>query len=339
VKTRVVIVDDSAFIRRILSDWIQSHPDFELVGTATNGEEAVELAHRLRPDVMSMDIEMPKRDGLSALGQIMRECPTRVLMASSLTTQGATATLQALELGAVDFVTKSGGSLGPQRQDFLERLKEVSVAKLGSPLRKQPRLLTAKAEGDRVVVIASSTGGPKALSTLWSCLPPVFPAPILVVQHMPPGFTTSFAARLNSLGTVPCVEAKAGDPITVGQAYLAPGGFHMTLGEGRKIVLDERATLHGVRPAADYLFASVADHYGANTIAVVMTGMGRDGADGAAQLKRMGARTLGQDEATSTIYGMPRAAKEAGGIDAEFPLDELAAAIVASLGRKKTHAA
>jgi two-component system, chemotaxis family, protein-glutamate methylesterase/glutaminase len=344
MKQKVLIVDDSPFIRRLLTDWIKNEADFEVVGTAANGNEAVALANQLKPDVITMDVEMPIRDGISALEEIMDVCPTAVLMVSSITTQGAAATLRALELGAYDFVTKPQGSNSLKfigsKDELVEKLREAKSAKLHKTLRRSAPVKAADGTGkDRVVLIASSTGGPRALANLWEGLPKGFEAAILMVQHMPAGFTESLAKRLDSMGTVPCREAKHGDVVTPGQALLAPGGKHMIVRSSGQIELTNEPPIHGVRPAADHLFLSAAGVFGKQALGVVLTGMGKDGAEGAVTLRKVGAKVYGESEDTCTIYGMPKAAKNLDGIDAEFGIHEMASAIVAGLKERNRRAA
>ncbi|MBL8064221.1 MAG: chemotaxis response regulator protein-glutamate methylesterase [Chthonomonadaceae bacterium] len=342
MKKRLLIVDDSPFIRRMLSDWVKEEEDIEICGVATNGEEAVKLVNELKPDFMTLDVEMPVKDGLSALEQIMKVNPLPILMVSSVTVKGAEQTLRALELGAVDFVTKpqGGNSLRfiEAKEDLLAKLRAVKDAKFGS--KPTARVVRSVPRGtcDKVVLIASSTGGPRAVMSLFQALPESFPAPILVVQHMPVGFTTSFAKRLNELSAIPTREAVQGDKIEPGQALLAPGGFHLVCEPNGTVSLNEKPSIHGVRPAADYMFQSGAKCFGSKCLGVVLTGMGRDGAQGAVEIRQMGGVVLGESEATCVVYGMPKAAKDAGGIDAEFPLDEIAQAIVANLSGRLKHA-
>jgi two-component system chemotaxis response regulator CheB len=336
MRIRVLVVDDSPLMRRLISDMIQSQPDMEVVGSAADGDAAVIQAAALKPDVMTLDVEMPKRTGLSALGQIMASTPVPVIMVSTLTSHGAKETIEALHLGAIDFVTKPSASpIGMHRikDELLEKIRATRFVRLpGKPAVIAPTRAAATTKGaDRVVVVASSTGGPRALTNLFDALPKAFPAAMLIVQHMPPGFTKSFAARLNACGTVPCKEAAAGDRVTPGMALLAPGGKHMAVGAGGEILLNEDPPLHGVRPAADVMFMTAAKAYGARCIGAVLTGMGKDGAEGAVRLRHAGAVVFGESEASCTIYGMPRAALQAGGIDAEYSINELAHAIVASL--------
>lgn len=349
MKTRVLVVDDSPFIRRILSDWITSEPDMEVIGAATNGKEAVEMAAKLQPDVITLDVEMPVMNGIAALEQIMASRPLPVLMVSSVTTQGAEETMRALDLGAYDFVTKPQGSsslkIVEAKDELLKKLRAANSVRFrkGAPLPKpaasapKPTLTTPRSFAptpkmtDRLVLIASSTGGPKALAHLWHMLPKGFPAPILIVQHMPAGFTESFARRLDSIGTVPCKEAQEGDRIVPGMALIAPGGKHMVIGSDGLIHLNNDGLIHGTRPAADPLFFSAVQRYGNKIVAAILTGMGRDGAEGALAVRRSGGTVYGESEETCTIYGMPKAALAAGGIDAEYGIGEIAPAIVQAL--------
>lgn len=337
MKQRILVVDDSPFIRRILSDWVKAEPDMELVGSASNGQEAVDLAVSLRPDLITLDVEMPVRDGLSALEEIMGRAKCPVVMVSSVTTQGAQATLKALELGAFDFVTKPQGSNSLKvitcKAELLQKIRAAKGAKVCSSSVVRPAVPSLlKATSDKVVVIAASTGGPKALAQLWHTLPKGFPAPILIVQHMPAGFTDSFARRLDAIGTVPCKEAAHGDRIVPGLALLAPGGKHMVVNNRGVIELNEDPTQHGTRPAADPLFMSALKHYGGSKlVGAVLTGMGKDGAEGAHAIKKAGGVVYGQCEESCTIYGMPKAAFQLGGITRELPVEQIGAALTQAI--------
>lgn len=335
MKQRVLIVDDSAFIRRVLQDWVSQEPDMEVVGVAVNGQEAIQKVRDLRPDVLTLDIEMPVMDGLTALESIMREQPLPVVMVSHLTQDGAAATVKALELGALDFVPKPSGSTSLKflgsKNEFLSKLRLARQARWTAPRAPAPRPVAPIRTTDKVVLIASSTGGPRALASLWASLPQGLPAPILVVQHMPPEFTDSFAKRLNQIGTVPCREAASGDRVTPGMALVAPGGKHMTVRSDGALEFSDDPPVHGVKPAADPLFLAAAKLYGARCVGVVLTGMGRDGAIGAVAIRKAGGYVLGEAESSCVIYGMPRAAKEAGGVDCEVPIDGMAKAIAESI--------
>lgn len=335
MKKRVLIVDDSAFVRRMLQDWLKEEPDFEVVGIAKDGLEGVKMAAELDPDVVTLDVEMPNMDGITALGKIMSHKPRAVLMVSSITTTGAHATLNALELGAYDFVTKPQGGnslrLVEAKNDFLERMRASRYAKFAGAARSVGVKQSPVKTSDKIVLVASSTGGPRSLVSLFQSLPKGFPCPIVIVQHMPQGFTASLAQRLDNLGTVPCREAKDGDRIEAGQAYMAPGGIHLALGPGGRLSFDDSPSMHGVKPAADILFKTAAESYGSRCLGVVLTGMGRDGADGAVVIRSKGGKVFGEAESSCVIYGMPQAAKKAGGVDAEFDLRDMGAAIVAGV--------
>lgn len=337
----MLIIDDSAFIRRMLQDWLKEDPAFEVVGVARDGNEGVQLAKSLRPDVITMDVEMPGRDGISALEEIMRTCPTPVLMVSSVTTKGAELTMKALELGAFDFVTKPQGANSLQfvqvRDELIGKLK-LSRSVALKPKQPVHQIRSTVGTTDKVVLIASSTGGPRTLATLFEALPKGFPAPILIVQHMPAGFTASFAKRLDGIGTVPCREAVPGDVVTPGVALLAPGGSHMVVRKDGSLEFNQDSSIHGVRPAADYMMLSAAAKYGSRALGVILTGMGKDGADGAVKIRKEGGIVFGECESSCVVYGMPRAAKLAGGVDAEFKIEEMAAAIVAEFSGRRSRA-
>lgn len=339
---RVAVIDDSPFIRRMLSDWVNASSDMELVGSGSNGRDAIQIAQSAKPDVITLDIEMPICNGLTALEEIMRSHPVRVVMVSSLTTQGAEATVRALELGAVDFVTKPAGSssikIVEAKEEVLAKIRGAAKARLFSTAARRPVAPSVpKFSTDKLVVVASSTGGPKALATFFHSLPKGFPAPILIVQHMPAGFTESFAKRLDAIGTVACKEASHHDRIVPGLALVAPGGRHMVVEKQGLVALNDAPMMHGTKPAADPLFLTALQHYSARKlVGVVLTGMGKDGADGASAIVKGGGYVLGQDEATSTIYGMPKAAKQAGGVSKELPLEEIGPVLVEVLqGRLK----
>lgn len=340
-KQRILIVDDSPFVRRMLKDWIESEPDLEVAGIARNGQEGVELATSLKPDVVTLDVEMPVMSGLEALPKIVG-AGSKVLMVSSVTQKGAAATIQALEHGAYDFVAKPNNSTSLQfvecKSETLEKIRAAryvrTVSRMGTAIvAARPAVRT-----DKVVLIASSTGGPSTLRTLWEALPKGFPAPIVIVQHMPAGFTESLAKRLDSTGTVPCREAADGLPLVPGQAVLAPAGKHLVLDANLHLRMTDEDRIHGVKPAADYLFESAATHLKSRAVGVVLTGMGRDGAAGAVAIRKAGGVVFGESQESCVIYGMPKAANEAGGVDQEYDLSDMAGAIVASLGRRAARA-
>jgi two-component system chemotaxis response regulator CheB len=349
-KIRVLVVDDSSFMRRMVTEIIQSSRKFCVIDTATNGKEALEKIAALKPDVITMDIEMPVMNGLEALEQIMKRFPTPVVMLSSHTTHGAKETLRSLELGAVDFVCKPSGSVSLD----IEAVKLLLRAKLRiaasarvfrqdatpkppvikkAPLRQEPQ-----ASSKWVVAIASSTGGPRALETIIPQLPAALPASVLVVQHMPHGFTAAMAERLNSLSAVEVKEAADGDDIIDGRVLIAPGGKHLLVRSGSRVSTTDDPPIMGVRPAADILMLSAAKIFGASALGVILTGMGRDGADGIAAIHQAGGVTIAEDESTCVVYGMPRAAVEQGGVDKSLPLDRIAGNIVSSLNRRQSNA-
>lgn len=335
---KVLVVDDSAFMRKIISDMISEDPEFTVIDTAKNGVEAVRKARDLNPDLITMDVEMPLMNGLQALQAIMRECPVPVVMLSSLTEAGARETIAALELGAVDFVKKPSGSISLDlykvKEQLMDKLKAAARAKLprgehvqrlvppgnrGSALVRNTGhpgerggALPGKVE--QLVAIGTSTGGPRALQTVLSALPADFPAPVVIVQHMPPSFTKSLAERLDSLCAIRVSEAAEGMMLAPATAYIAPGGWHMHVqaakGGSCRIRLNRGEPRNGHRPSVDELFESVANLAGVQRMAVVMTGMGSDGAKGLKLLRDAGAVTIAESEQTAVVYGMPRAAAE-----------------------------
>lgn len=347
MKHRVLVVDDSPFVRRLIRDWLDADSEFEVVGTARNGAEGVTMAEDLRPDLITLDVEMPEMNGIQALKLIMQKAPCPVVMVSSVTKQGAAYTIRALELGAVDFVTKPEGPsslyLVNAKDELLNKcraavhVKRANLAPSLAPVQRhlvKSSLAASSATTDKVVVIASSTGGPRALATLFQGLPKGFPAPILIVQHMPVGFTDSFAKRLDQIGTVPVKEAVDGDRIVPGLALLCRGGIHMEVTDHGTIRFHDAPSLHGVKPAADYLFNSAAKIYGSRCLGVVLTGMGRDAAAGAKQIHDAHGLVLAESEESAVIYGMPKAAFEAGAVNEQFPIEQMASAIVSCLARR-----
>ncbi len=340
---RVLIVDDSALMRRLITDMIETTPGFMVSGVARNGQEAVEKTLSLHPEVITMDVEMPVMNGLEALREIMARCPTPVVMLSSLTRHGAEETIRSLELGAVDFVCKPSGAIsmdiGEVKQMLMSKLQLAVHARLlpnfelkAPPPRPPVPLKTTALPAARVVAIASSTGGPRALEAIIPKLPADLPAGVVVAQHMPSGFTAVMADRLNSLSALTVREAAEGDLVAQGEVLIAPGGQHLLI-NGRKRVMSSNAPpVWGVRPAADILMTSAAEAFGAACIGVVLTGMGQDGARGVSLIHQAGGKTIAQDEATCVVYGMPKAAVELGGIDVVVPLPKIAKTIAQLLG-------
>jgi len=348
--TRVLVVDDSGFFRRRIVEILEADPMLKVIGTAANGQEAIDQVAALKPDVVTMDIEMPVMDGITAVRHIMKSNPLPVLMFSSLTHDGAQATLDALEAGAVDFLPKRFEDIAKDRDQakllLCQRIRSVAKQRSASKTTLvTPRVARASAVGSvrtrvrrgehQVVAIASSTGGPVALAQVLTRLPADFRLPVLVVQHMPASFTPAFASRLDQQCAVSVKEAADGDVVRAGQVLIAPGGRQMRLkqqaGEVRIVIDDGDPGLH-YKPCADVTFNSVAEAFGGKTLAVVLTGMGADGREGARTLKGRGATVWSQDEATSVIYGMPMAIAEAGLSDQVMALRDIGPGITQAAG-------
>lgn len=337
IKFKVLVVDDSIVMRRIISDLLIEDPELEVVGTAKNGAEAIEKVRSLNPDVVTMDIEMPVMDGLTALQHIMAESPRPVVMLSSMDKRQADITFKALELGAVDFIPKTSGSLSLDLErvggTIIDTVKAAAKAKLSmnrAPIRSILPTPLPTLSGEWIVVIGCSTGGPKALPEVLSRLPGNLPAAVLVVQHMPEGFTKSFAERLNWVSPLQVKEAEDGEEIRRGVVYIAPGNQHMSL-NGSKLTLDDGPKVNFVRPAVDVLMKSVAPVFGPRTVGVILTGMGSDGAEGMALIKKNGGKTVVQNEETCVVYGMPKAVVDRGAADRVVPLEEVAKNVVVML--------
>ena len=343
---RVLSVDDSPFVRQALSRMLSSAPDIEVAGMGADGREAIEKVKELKPDVVTLDIQMPRMDGLEALKRIMAENPVPVLLLSSVTREGASVTLRGLELGAMDFVDKSSVkgnmnllALSEELQSKVRALAGVSQVHLTPVVWEvpEPRLAVASLPHPHraeVVVIGTSTGGPPALQAIIPRLPETFPAALIVVQHMPAGFTKSLAERLDARSALRVREAEDGDEIVPGQVFVAPAGRHLKVkkrGSVVRVALDEepRSSLH--RPSADVVMASVAKVYGEHALGILLTGMGSDGVEGLRAIQRAGGQTLAESPETCVIYGMPKAAVEAGVVDRSVPLDRVADEIVAAV--------
>ncbi|MCD6574374.1 chemotaxis response regulator protein-glutamate methylesterase [Candidatus Aerophobetes bacterium] len=346
-KIKVLVVDDSAFMRKAIRQILESDPLIEVIGIARSGEDALEKLQEVNPDVITLDINMPHMDGLTCLRHIMSTHPLPVVMISSLTQEGAYETFRALELGAVDFIPKLSGTIsldiGRQKKEIIAKVKAAAFAKVGNKasaksLVTEKKVLFRKVRtraciSEKAVAIGVSTGGPQTLMKIIPYLPKDLPASLLIVQHMPPNFTRAFAERLNAASALEIKEAEAGDVVEVGKGYLAPGDYHMTvarraLGKGAIIRLSKEPsnTLH--RPSVDVTMSSVAELYGENTVGVILTGMGQDGAEAMVKVKEKGGRTIAQDEASSIIFGMPKAAIERGCVDKIADVSEIASAIV-----------
>ncbi|MCC6388638.1 MAG: chemotaxis response regulator protein-glutamate methylesterase [Dehalococcoidia bacterium] len=332
---RVLIADDSAFMRRALQRLLEKAPGVVVVDTASDGVEAVRKALELRPDVITMDVEMPRMDGIRAVEEIMHVVPTPIVMVSTLTAEGADTAIRALEAGAVECVGKPG-ALSAELINVENQLAEAVLRASEARVQQRRQRLqfagqgTAQAAGKspRVIVICSSTGGPPALSQVVPRLPANLGAAVIVVQHMPSGFTSALARRLDAISPLAVSEAEEGDTVAVGRVLIAPGGFHLTVGPDHRIHLNDAPTLHGVRPAADITLASIASVYGGNATVAVLTGMGRDGADGAARIEALGGTILVQDEASCVVYGMPKSTREHTRNPHEIPLDHMAEALI-----------
>lgn len=346
-KIKVLVADDSAFMRRIISDIINSDKELEVVATARNGEEALQKIKTHQPDVVTLDMEMPVMNGLVTLEKIMAENPLPVVMLSAFTKEGAAATIGALEKGAVDFITKPGApvSLDTAKidQEIINKIKTAAAVPIRMMVKKtgntalpvdrgrpntRPQI-SGCPEGSvfTLVAIGTSTGGPKALQEVMSRLSPGMNMALLIVQHMPPGFTKSLAQRLDSLSPFSVKEAEEGDTVTRGRAYVAPGDYHMEVyrhNELLKIRLSKSPSVNGHRPSVDVLMNSVAQCSSIPKVGVIMTGMGSDGAYGMKMLKEAGAFNIGESAETCVVYGMPRSAYKLGVIDLEVPVYKIA---------------
>jgi len=336
---RVLVVDDSAFMRFSITRHLSETTGLQVVGAARDGEEALAMIPNVRPDVVTLDIEMPRMDGLTVLRKVMANQPLPVIMLSSLTSEGARETIQALTWGAVDFVTKPAAKANIQSvmEELVEKIRRaagtrmfaVPLARREEPApppvpRKPSRPLRSQ---DRILVIGASTGGPRALNTLVTSLPANLPAAVVIIQHMPAGFTRSLAERLDSQSRIAVKEAAPGDRLEVGRALLAPGGFHLTFNAMGEATVNQNPPVHGVRPAIDVTMASLAPHFGPNILGVVLTGMGCDGTNGATLIRSAGGRIIAEEESTCVVYGMPRSVIEAGQADEVAPLPQIAATI------------
>jgi len=361
-KIKVLVVDDSAFMRKLIVEFLTEDSRLEVVGSARNGKDAISKIQSLQPDVVTLDVEMPVMNGLEALEEIMNDCPTPVVMLSSTTKEGAENTLMAMQNGAFDFIAKPSGAISLDlykvKQEIIDKVvaasranvhklqknageiqRNLSVCNKYSKIEPEVSVASSYIVRDRayrskkIVLIGTSTGGPRALQTVLTNLPQSINAPILVVQHMPPGFTKSLAERLDSLCHIHVKEAEDGELIQKGTAYIAPGGFHLKvrkIGTGLAIVLEQSEPRNGHRPSVDVMFESVANELIDFTkTTVIMTGMGSDGANGLIELKRKGqVNAIAESQETSIVFGMPKAAIATHLIDTVKNVENIAKTIV-----------
>ncbi len=334
-KITVMVADDSALMRRMISDMINMEEDMEVIDTARNGEELLIKLKDHTPEVITLDVEMPKLNGIETLKRIVEEkIPVKVIMLSSLTKDGARITLECLDNGAVDFISKPSGSISLNINDVKEslvskirgvstiRTKEKSTVNINNRLKVTRSSAKKISKGNNIgaVAIGASTGGPKALFNVITNLPENLGVPVFVVQHMPVGFTKAFAERLDKFSKLKVVEAEDGCKIENNVVYIAPGGKHMEVNKNNTIRLTMDPIIHGVRPAVDKLFISASSIYTNRLMAIVLTGMGKDGAKGIIEVKKNGGYTISEDESTCVIYGMPKAAYETKMVDEVIPL-------------------
>jgi len=337
-KIKVLVVDDSAIVRKIFNEELSREPDIEVVGTAPDPYVARDKIVQLRPDVVTLDIEMPRMDGLTFLKKLMKYYPLPVIIVSSLSPKGSTMALEAMESGAVEVLSKPGSSYSVG--DMCIHLKEKirAAARVNINRQRQESLIPSPATitkslsetTQKVIAIGASTGGTEALKEVLMNTPVNSPG-IVIVQHMPAKFTTAFAERLNKMCRIEVREAKDGDSVLNGRALIAPGNFHMLIrrnGAKYFVTVKDGPLVHHQRPAVDVLFKSVSQYVGANAIGVIMTGMGADGATGLRAMKDAGAKTIAQDEASCVVFGMPKEAIKLGGVDKTVPLDRIASEIV-----------
>ncbi len=344
-KTRILIVDDSSFMRMAIRGILVKDPSVEIVGTACDGVEGVEKAIALRPDLITMDVEMPRMDGISALKQIMAKAPTKVIMVSTLTNEGAKATFEALDAGAVDYIPKnitdSNEAQNLFRNELLKKVKESGRSRLFRPssgivaprpaaTQSRPVSVTSKIHSKKInyVGIGASTGGPVALQEVISRIPMNFPYGIVVAIHMPKAFTGPYAERLNAKCSITVKEAVDGEQVKSGTILIAPGGMHTQVQRGGggltlKVLPTANFPQYVYIPSVDLMIGSMAEACGGSMLGVVLTGMGNDGFKGMQQLKQRGGVTIVQDEATSTIYGMPKACVDGGVADEVMPIEQI----------------
>ena len=343
----VLVIDDSALVRKVLTDELNKQPDIRVVGTAIDPYAAREKIMKLKPDVLTLDLEMPRMDGLSFLAMLMKHYPMPVVVVSSLTPKNSENALRALRLGAVDVICKPGSAYSTQNvsRDIIKAVRAASHARFDTfepeveekQAAVKPKVRSGLAQTtNKLIAIGASTGGTKAIEVVLRDLPLNIPG-IVIVQHMPPVFTKSFADRLNEICTIDVVEARDGDLVQSGKALLAPGNYHMQLeksGAKYYVRVKQGPPVNHHRPSVDVLFNSVAKVAGVNATGVILTGMGGDGAAGMLEMKKAGAYTIAQDEATSVVYGMPKEAYRMGGVDIVLPLDRISDAVLREVADK-----
>lgn len=345
-KIRVLVVDDSALMRGLLSQMIGSAPDMEVVGAAPDAPTAREMIKALNPDVLTLDVQMPKMDGLEFLERLMRLRPMPVVMVSSFTEAGSDTTLRALELGAIDFIGKPRSDGGRSMENYAEELVEKIRAAKGARLRRNAvppatmavvktmqQMKNGKAGDGKIIFVGASTGGTEAIKDFLLGMPADCP-PIMIVQHMPEAFTASFARRLDTLCAPRVIEAQGNEKLESGTVYVAPGHSHMLLrrgGTGYIVELTAMPPVNRHRPSVDVLFDSAASLVGRKAVGVILTGMGKDGAQGLLRMRQAGARTFGQDEGSCVVYGMPREAYLIGAVEEQYALDEIPRRVLAAV--------
>jgi len=355
-KIRVLIVEDSFLMQRMIEEIISSDPGLEVVDKAKNGEEAIEKISRLRPDVVTLDINIPDPDGFSVLKEVMKRNPTRIVVLSGHTPQGGPGMMQALALGAIDFIPKPSGEISLDidklKEQIISKIKiaaEVDLKKFLFNLRltrfdtlKPQTEITASVELKKLVIIGASTGGPSAILQIMRNIPPTLPAAFLIVQHMPEGFTLSFAERISLESKIKAKEAQQGDIVSAGKAYVAAAGYHMELektahniNNGLSIKLTQGPPVNFVRPSVSVTLESAALAFCPNVIGVILTGIGKDGLDGAREVKKRGGVMIAQDQATSIIFGMPKVVIDEGLIDNVVPIDKIARKIIQNVNGSK----
>jgi len=362
-KIKVLIADDSALMRRVLKDIITSDRRLEVVGAARDGQDLIDKAKEMKPDVITLDINMPRMDGMTALGILMKESIAPVIMVSSLTQQGAEVTMQALELGAFDYVAKPGGTvtadMSSVSQDMIRKIKAAASSGVLERLRSRPsrqkpaprraasprpervRKIAPKptsspnhANAFKAVAIGISTGGPKTIFNVLPQLPADLGAAVFIVQHLPPSFTASFASRLNQACAMPCFEAKSGMTVEPGTIYLGQGGRHLNLrrkANGEVVIRTPTRPTHTFMPSVDVMMESVLESFGQDTIGVIMTGMGDDGAKAMAMIHEAGGLTIAESEESAVVWGMPGAAVALNAVQIEAPSWEIAEQIIKAL--------